>query len=71
MFHTIDGRDRALCELTLADIGIPPWDVLGGRAGLEQRFYEFEGDRENVLGPLAERPCSGDSSRAWTQGNIS
>ena len=29
----------------LGEIGIPPWDVLGGRAGFEQRFYEFGGDR--------------------------
>jgi hypothetical protein len=39
--------------LTLSEIGIPPWDVLGGRAGFDQRFYEFGGDRALVLGPLA------------------
>ncbi len=32
---------------------MPPWDVLGGRAGMDQRFYEFSGDRNLVLGPLA------------------
>jgi adenylyltransferase/sulfurtransferase len=53
MFHTIDGRDRALADRTLGEIGVPPWDVLVGRAGLEQRFYEFTGDREEVLGVLA------------------
>ena len=41
MFHTIDGRDPGLLDLTLGEIGIPPWDVLGGRAGMHQRFYEF------------------------------
>lgn len=53
MFHTIDGQDQALADRTLGSIGIPPWDILGGRAGLEQRFYEFHGDRDTVLGCLA------------------
>jgi adenylyltransferase/sulfurtransferase len=52
MFHTIDGRRTELLEMSLADIGIPPWDVLGGRAGWERRFYEFSGDRPAVLGDL-------------------
>ena len=53
MFHTIDGRGADLLDLTLGEIGIPPWDVLGGRAGMDQRFYEFGGDRSLVLGPLS------------------
>ncbi|MGP0069882.1 MAG: HesA/MoeB/ThiF family protein [Isosphaeraceae bacterium] len=52
MFHTIDGRRPDLRDRTLAEIGIPPWDVLGGRAGLLQRFYELGGDRSFVLGSL-------------------
>ena len=52
MFHTIDGRRPDLLDMTLAAIGIPPWDVLGGRAGWERRSYEFIGDRASVLGPL-------------------
>ncbi len=52
MFHTIDGRRAELLDMTLAAIGIPPWDVLGGRAGWERRFYELSGDRSAVLGPL-------------------
>ena len=52
MFHTIDGARADLGDKTLAEIGIPPWDVLGGRAGLSQRFYELGGDRSSVLGPL-------------------
>lgn len=51
-FHTITGNE-AILDRTLASIGVPLWDVLGGRAGLEQRFYEFHGDRAAVLGPLA------------------
>jgi adenylyltransferase/sulfurtransferase len=52
IYHTIDGRDRDLADRTLGEIGVPAWDVLAGRAGLRQRFYEFQGDREAVLGPL-------------------
>jgi molybdopterin/thiamine biosynthesis adenylyltransferase len=52
-FHTIDGRQPRLLDLTLGEIGIPRWDVLGGRAGVDQRFYEFSGDRSLVLGPAA------------------
>lgn len=51
MFHTIDGREDIL-DRTPASIGVPLWDVIGGRAGLQQQFYEFAGDREAVLGPL-------------------
>ena len=35
MFHTIDDRRPELLDMTLAGIGIPPWDVLVGRAGWE------------------------------------
>ena len=51
-FHTIDGREPLL-DRTLAQIGVPPWDVLAGRRGMDQRFYEFAGDRPGVLGTLA------------------
>ena len=53
MYHTLDGSDPAMTDRTLGELGIPPWDILGGRLGLEQRFYEFGGDRSAVLGPLA------------------
>jgi adenylyltransferase/sulfurtransferase len=55
MFHTIDGTRPNLLDMTLGALGIPAWDVLAGRAGLAQRFYEFAGDRDEVLGPLHER----------------
>ncbi len=51
-FHTIDGREDFL-DRTLGDLGVPPWDILAGRCGFEQRYYEFTGDREAVLGPLS------------------
>jgi hypothetical protein len=52
MFHTIDGRRPDILDRTLAGIGIPQWDVLGGRAGLAVRYYELSGDRSTVLGLL-------------------
>jgi molybdopterin/thiamine biosynthesis adenylyltransferase len=52
MFHTIDDRRPDVLDRTLAEIGIPPWDVLGGRAGMLQQFYELGGDRDEVLGAL-------------------
>jgi hypothetical protein len=53
VFHTIDGRRAGLLDRTLGEIGVPPWDVLGGRSSMDQRFYELSGDRDLVLGPLA------------------
>jgi adenylyltransferase/sulfurtransferase len=53
IYHTVDGTDLALLDRTLGELGIPPWDILGGRLGLQQRFYELTGDRAGVLGCLA------------------
>ena len=50
-FHTIDGREDFL-DSTLGEIGIPPWDVVAGRCGMQQQYYEFGGDRATVLGPI-------------------
>ena len=52
VYHTI-GDCPELLDRTLAELGVPAWDILGGRSGMESRFYEFAGDRESVLGPLA------------------
>jgi adenylyltransferase/sulfurtransferase len=51
-FHTIDGSEDFL-DRTIREIGVPAWDVLAGRRGLEQRFYEFREDSRDVLGELA------------------
>lgn len=50
IYHTIDGSDTTMNDRTLDEIGIPTWDILGARVGLTQRFYEFAGDRDAVLG---------------------
>jgi adenylyltransferase/sulfurtransferase len=57
MYHTI--ADDAALDKTLQELGVPLWDVLAARSGDEQRFYEFTGDRDRVLGILSageERP---------------
>jgi hypothetical protein len=51
MYHRI-GDSSALLDRTLGELGVPPWEVLTGRAGMERKFYEFSGDREAVLGTL-------------------
>ena len=59
LFHTIDGRDPELLDLTLGEIGIPPWDVLAAEPAWKSDSTSFDGDRTLVLGPLlttASRP---------------
>jgi len=51
LYHTIDGG-AAVLDRTLGELGIPPWDVLAGRCGGQQAFYEFAGDRAAVLGTI-------------------
>ncbi len=48
LYHTIDGN-AAILDRTLGELGVPLWDVLAGRCGLQQTFYEFAGDRAAVL----------------------
>ena len=61
-FHTIDGHEPLL-DRTLGQLGIPPWDVLAGRRGIDECFYEFAGDRHDVLGPLAAQTGSESQGR--------
>jgi molybdopterin/thiamine biosynthesis adenylyltransferase len=53
LLQAIDAGNPALLDRTFDQIGVPPWDVVSGRAGTQQQFYLFDGDREAVLGPLA------------------
>ncbi len=55
LFHTLSG-DEDFLDRTLSQLGVPPWDVVVGRRGLEQRFYELAGDRGRVLGCLEDEP---------------
>jgi adenylyltransferase/sulfurtransferase len=52
IYHTIDGRDADLLDQSLAALGVPAWDILAGRSGIEQRYYELQGDRDAVLDGL-------------------
>ena len=54
-FHSVDGSEEFL-DKTLSQIGVPPWDILCGRKGLEQRFYEMADDAPAVLGELSVLP---------------
>jgi adenylyltransferase/sulfurtransferase len=50
-FHTVDGSENFL-DRTLAQIGVPRWDIVSGRCGMNVRHYEFLGDARAVLGDL-------------------
>jgi len=49
--HSIYGEEGFL-DKTFADIGIPPFDVVIGRSGMNQIFLEFDQDASDVLGSL-------------------
>jgi adenylyltransferase/sulfurtransferase len=50
-YHTIGG-DEPFLDKSLAEVGVPPWDIVCGRAGMQQRYYEFAADASGVLGNL-------------------
>lgn len=50
-FHSLNSKSKFL-DLTLNELGVPLWDILTGRVGMEQKFYELSGDRQQVLGSL-------------------
>ena len=49
--HSVSG-DEPFLDLTLAEAGIPPFDILTGRAGFKMMHFELAGDRAKVLGLL-------------------
>lgn len=51
LYHTIDG-DSPVLDHTLAELGVPPWDVVTAHAGAQQIGYELTGDQGRVLAPL-------------------
>lgn len=52
MCHCVVGNE-AFLGMTLAEVGIPAFDIVSGRAGMRHKFYELTGDRDQVLGPVA------------------
>jgi molybdopterin/thiamine biosynthesis adenylyltransferase len=51
LWHTLTGQEDFL-EKTVTDIGLPLFDIVTGRKGMEERFYLFDGDAPDVLGPV-------------------
>jgi len=50
--HAVYGNEDYL-DMTLADIGLPPFDIVTARVGLDALHFELSGDREEALGELA------------------
>ena len=53
VYYTISDNPDLL-DQSLSDLGVPLWDVLAGRNGVQQKFYEFGGDESSVIGDLGE-----------------
>ena len=49
--HRIEGHEPFL-DRRLSDLGVPPYDVITARRGLERVHFLLSADRERVLGPL-------------------
>jgi adenylyltransferase/sulfurtransferase len=59
LYHALGGaedgsRGPDVLDRTLAELGVPPWDVVCGRAGERVVGFELSGDRARVLGPEPE-----------------
>ena len=50
--HKLDGSEDYL-DRTLAELGLPPYDIVTGREGLTMRHYLLRADRELALGSIA------------------
>lgn len=46
--HTIEGNESYL-DMTLANVGIPPLDIITGRVGIQEKHYEMSGDKKEFL----------------------
>lgn len=51
--HSLDGSE-GLGERTLAEVGVPPFDVIAARSGMQRVFWELTADAPEVLGELFE-----------------
>jgi adenylyltransferase/sulfurtransferase len=51
MTHAVSG-DEPFADMTLAELGIPPLDIVTGRSGLSRVHFELSGDADAVLGEL-------------------
>jgi len=53
LLHSLDGSEGVNAR-TLAEVGVPPFDAVVGRNGLERVFWELDADAPEVLGGLYE-----------------
>jgi molybdopterin/thiamine biosynthesis adenylyltransferase len=58
LFHALRGGEAVL-DWPLAQLGVPPWDVVLGRHGERLVGLELDGDRAAVLGPVAAQGAGG------------
>lgn len=49
--HSVDGTESYI-DMTLQQAGIPLFDILTGRNGMEMVHFELSADREKVLNPV-------------------
>ncbi len=52
LYHQVSASTQ-LKDRTLAELGVPAWDILGVRDGMKTEYYELCGDRDMVLGTMA------------------
>lgn len=50
--HRLDGSEDYL-DMTLAELGLPPYDIVTGREGLTMKHYLLAADRAAALGSIA------------------
>ncbi|MBN4049918.1 ThiF family adenylyltransferase [bacterium AH-315-M10] len=57
LFHSLSADEPELAARPLVEIGIPPWDIIEARTTGDRRLaFELAGDRDAVLGPMAQEP---------------
>lgn len=49
IYHTLDDQS-GLLDRTLESLGVPAWEVVGARAGMQHAYFELSGDRDLLLG---------------------
>ena len=52
LIHAIYGDENYL-DLSLSEAGVPLFDIITGRAGMDEIHFELSGDRDEALGELA------------------
>lgn len=57
-----EAHDDALLGRTLAEVGVPPWDIVIGRAGDRAIGFELRADRRAVLGAAASDDDGGGAA---------